>query len=422
MKPRRSSAFLLISVVALGAGVTVAWQQSDFGKAAGDLENQRAAARREGLPLDWADLRKLNPPLTPSQNGAELYRLGFAELHHAGNFQGVPVDKLIKALADGKADAKDVVKAETALKAAGPALTYIQQASERQGFWIDRKWEMGPALTFPEPSDARSAGRALVLRAMLSKDPQSAAKDLRAAARISTHFGSEPILISALVGSAIENSVHQGIRALGRRGGAWTAAMLPVADAFGPLPDLHHSLAGEIAMGNHLTDELARHGSNAFTAMGGEGTPAALRLSGFGPIRNAFQSRVVEYWRKVYAALPADPLDVAASRTATTIPIPTGPSQALLDMATPILSGVGDLAPRMEAERRLTRTALQLWAGQSPSIPKDPFTASSLHLRRTGSDWTIWSVGPDGLDDGGKPRVKEMDPRFDMVVQSTPKP
>ncbi len=417
MKRKRTTAMAVLGAVAMAALVTVTWQQSDLGRAAGDLGRQRAAARREGVPLEWDDVRRLTPPVADADNAVVDYRIGFADLHAAGNMKGVPTDRLLTALADGKAKPEDIEKARAGLLLAGSALGEIATGAAKPGFWMNRRWEQGTALLFPEPSDARSAARALVLRAMLSQDPKAAAADLITAAHLSTHFGSEPILISSFVGISIESNVHTALRYLGRRGGAWTQAMVPVADSFGPLPNLRRTFAGEAAMGNHLTEELAKYGSNAFSPMEGQ-TPIAFRFSGIKPVRDAFQSRVVEYWRKVYAALPTDPLDLAASRAATSIPVPPGSSQALLDMALPALSPSGEMAARADTQRRLSRVALDLWQGKNPTRPRDPFGKGPLHLRREGKGWTLWSVGEDGIDDGGKPRVKESDRRYDLVVKS----
>jgi len=402
----------------LAALVTVAWQQSDIGRAAGDLEKQRAAARREGVPLEWSDLRRLSAPLPDVDNAAIEYGRGFALLHEAGNFKGVPMGRLLQAYADGTAKPEDVAKAREALTLTESALAEIARGTQKPGFWMNRQWERGPALMFPELTDARSAARGLVLRAMMSQDPKAAADDLRTAARLGAHIGAEPILFSSLVSFAIESNVHTGLRYLGRRGGAWAKAMEPVLKSLGPLPDLHRTLAGEVAMGNHLSDELAKFGPGAFSPMDGHETPTPLRFTGLKPVRDAFQSRVLEHWRKVYSALPKDPLDLSASRAATSIPVPSGPSQALLDLALPVLTSAGNLAAATETQRRLSRAALDLWEGKTPTLPRDPFGKGPLLLKREGKAWTLWSVGEDGVDDHAKTKQKESDPRYDLVVTS----
>jgi len=36
-------------------------------------------------------------------------------------------------------------------------------------------------------------------------------------------------------------------------------------------------------------------------------------------------------------------------------------------------------------------------------VPQDPFNALSMIYKRQGNDWLLYSVGPDGIDDGGQP-------------------
>lgn len=37
------------------------------------------------------------------------------------------------------------------------------------------------------------------------------------------------------------------------------------------------------------------------------------------------------------------------------------------------------------------------------SLPKDPFSGRTIAYRASGTNWVLYSVGPDGVDDGGKP-------------------
>jgi hypothetical protein len=36
-------------------------------------------------------------------------------------------------------------------------------------------------------------------------------------------------------------------------------------------------------------------------------------------------------------------------------------------------------------------------------VPLDPFSGRGLIYRASGTNWLLYSVGPDGVDDGGKP-------------------
>lgn len=37
------------------------------------------------------------------------------------------------------------------------------------------------------------------------------------------------------------------------------------------------------------------------------------------------------------------------------------------------------------------------------SMPKDPFSGQDIAFRASGTNWVLYSLGPDGVDDGGKP-------------------
>jgi len=415
--------FALGTLVGAGgiiAFTVVGWRTSDLGRAAADLEHQRAAARREGVPIEYDDLRRLNPAVSDDENAASLYAQGFADLVAEGNLKGVDADRTIDALAAGTAKPEEIAKVRASLTPFSPALGLIRRGSQRKGCDFHRHWERGSALTFSEYGFARTVGRALVLRALLTKDPHAAVDDLRTAARLRAHLGSEPFVIPSLAGAAMEAVVQKGVRALARRGEAWAMAMPAVLDDLGPLPDLHRTLAGESVFARKVVDEIARLGPSIL-AIDGQVSSPALRLAGLKSVREAFEARTIEHWRGVWAAIPPDPLDWRAALKATTgPPIPSSPSYALVEFTSPIFSGIGPLAAKLEAERRLTRAALDLWSGRPPVLAKDPFGAGPLRMRGADKTWTLWSLGPDAVDQGGKPRTKRSsDTRYDLVVDST---
>jgi hypothetical protein len=78
----------------------------------------------------------------------------------------------------------------------------------------------------------------------------------------------------------------------------------------------------------------------------------------------------------------------------------------------PIVSGLmrdvcrlSTLGLALEARFRLTKTALALALGDAPEIPPDPLSPSGEPLRLKQSDrgFKLWSVGQNGVDDGGIP-------------------
>ncbi len=53
------------------------------------------------------------------------------------------------------------------------------------------------------------------------------------------------------------------------------------------------------------------------------------------------------------------------------------------------------------------RTLGELTPDYLPAVPRDPFAVGPLKYRPDGSGHLLWSVGPDGRDDGGKPIDKQ---------------
>lgn len=53
----------------------------------------------------------------------------------------------------------------------------------------------------------------------------------------------------------------------------------------------------------------------------------------------------------------------------------------------------------------------ELVPNQLARVPVDPFGSQPLHYVPSGTNWLLYSVGPDGVDDGGKPSAKTIPPR-----------
>lgn len=417
MARKRTALLTLVALATAGAMTTALWRTSDLGRVAADLERQRSAARREGVPTEWNDVRRLTPAVPDGENAAILYTAAFEGLKGAKGLNEFGNDRLLRAVAAGNAKPEELAAARKRLLADAPLLEEAKSASHRREIAFDHKWEQGFALSFPEFASFRTLGRALVLRAMLAQDPASAADDLRAAARMRAHVASEPVLIASLVGNGLEGDVHRAIRHLARRGGFWPVALAPVLDDLGPIPALRRTLASEAVAGMRFDKELGDNDPAAFSGMDGSQAPVVLRLIKVPVVRDAAMSRVYEYWRGVWAKLPGDPADFRAARTALAVPRGQGPSYVLLEFLLPVFEGFTEVNARSEADRRLTREALALWKGETLRPEGDPFGRGPLRLRREGKRWTLYSVGPNGVDDGGKPRAKNVDRDYDLVVE-----
>jgi hypothetical protein len=48
-------------------------------------------------------------------------------------------------------------------------------------------------------------------------------------------------------------------------------------------------------------------------------------------------------------------------------------------------------------------------------VAQDPFTSQPLIYRPQGTNWLLYSVGPDGVDDGGRPAGRGLLPKGDLL-------
>ena len=48
-------------------------------------------------------------------------------------------------------------------------------------------------------------------------------------------------------------------------------------------------------------------------------------------------------------------------------------------------------------------------------VPQDPFSGLPLIYRAQGANWLLYSVGPDGVDDGGKPIGRGLASKGDLL-------
>ena len=51
-------------------------------------------------------------------------------------------------------------------------------------------------------------------------------------------------------------------------------------------------------------------------------------------------------------------------------------------------------------------------------VPEDPFSGLPLIYRAQGANWLLYSVGPDGVDDGGKPVGRGLVGKGDLFLDS----
>ncbi len=167
------------------------------------LQKELELARNDGIPTSAAEFRATIKVPAEADNAAPFYR----QLPPTGprpdisNFQW-------RLIWDPSPEAVNDV--QTALKQYQKWFDFSDQIVMRPSFWVDRKWEEGMGALQPELAQGRGLAQVLLLRGSLKArqgDAAGAVSDARGASQIASHFGSEPTLISNLVGDSITQIV-----------------------------------------------------------------------------------------------------------------------------------------------------------------------------------------------------------------------
>lgn len=393
------------------------------------------AAQAPYLRLEAAALMETHlPPAVPdTENAAPLYREAFARLDTDAAAQAADGPLVRGAAADVTAEAtRDLLERHAA------TLELLRTAADRDTCRFDRDWTRPSFdMILPELQSIRSAARLLAVAAVheaAGGDVPAALRDVARIARLGRHASSEPILISGLVGLAVD---AVALEALARVLPACTpddAAVLASADLVGPVPSLVRSTFGEEAFGLSVFADLAdgRMGVDRLQESI-DGAPAAPR-----PVASLLHVlyRVfllpadIEAYRRFMhrqqqqAAQPRPFAAVRAEQAAWEDDTARRRPGLVSALVMPALGGVRMTAFKAEARhaaaRALVAATRQRLAGGTtpesldaidrewlPAVPADPYTGTTLTDReplrsRSGDgELVVWSVGPDGEDDGG---------------------
>lgn len=81
----------------------------------------------------------------------------------------------------------------------------------------------------------------------------------------------------------------------------------------------------------------------------------------------------------------------------------------------------GELALRsyQSEQRRVPARLDDLVTNYLSKVPQDPFTAKPLIYLAQGTNWLLYSVGPDGIDDGGRPAGRRWPVKGDILFDSS---
>ena len=324
--------------------------------------------------------------------------------------------------------------------AARRALALCAQAASRPRCWFALDYSQGPNLSLPHLAKLRNLARFLVASAYVlaeHDDAPTAWECIVQPLRLADLLRDEPLLITQLVRIAILRMSVATLQEV-------TALALPS-------PELRHQL-------DALLDRLDEESPWA-AAMDGErlllcdwvfaqppekigellktlditkDAPAltAAQLAAEHAAGSAILMRLADLASQPYYRVKDDLAAVGNPASfADTIVV-----KATLPALVPACAKMAEC----QAGLRVTRIGLRLKAQRAqqgtypatleaalladipPEKQKDPFTGKALCYRQEGDGFVLYSVGPDGTDDGGKPRVENAKQGFDVVWRATP--
>ena len=392
------------------------------------------AAQAPYLRLEAGQLMQINmPPVVPEQqNAAALYQQAFAIL------DADPASK----------DQDSPLTSATTIDVASPAvidllarhaatLDLLRRAADRDTCRFQRDWTRPSFdMLLPEMQSLRTAAHLLVLdarREAADGNAEDALRDVARIQRIGRHAASEPILISNLVGIAIDTmaleTLAQVLPTL-RKSDLATLDAPEIRDLVTTPPAMASHFYGEEAFGLSVFADMSDNQLGVINLVDLLGNvqpqPSALRTLPLSLLYRVFflpsdlagyRSIMTQYQAAASRTEPYPDLTkrIDAIETQTRDRSPG----MLSSMIVPVLGAVFKTQTRNVAHHRAA-TALvaatqqrletgavpetfdELAAQLVPPASRDPFTADQpLVMKRTDDAVLVYSIGPDGEDDGG---------------------
>lgn len=400
------------------------------------IVDNAVAAQAAYLRLEAAQLMQNNlPPSVPdSQNAAPLYQQAFDALeadpattsHDSPLASATPInptDPAAVALLDRHVGTLDM----------------IRRAADRDTCRFPRDWTRPSfELLLPEMSAMRSAARLLALEARREASEGRADDAIRDVARIQKigrHAAGEPILIAKLVGIAVDTTALETLAQVLPKLRVADVAVLDAPELRDLLSIPHPSAShfyGEEAFGLATFADLAEDSAKMHELVDIVGvgdttpSPAITRLLPLSLFYRVFflQSDLAGYRSimKRYERLAAESgpyVELKEKSKAIEEELRKSNPGMLSSLLVPALGAVFRTQSQSVARHRAaavlvaaTKQRLEtgavpetlegMAATPQPPVNRDPFLADKpLSMKRTDDALVVYSVGPDGEDDGG---------------------
>lgn len=396
-----------------------------FGQPERQYRQELAKSEAVGLP---SDLETYQRQVDPDSNAAGLYLeaiTAWSALEKADH----PVSQaLLSGMGPNGLSAEyDVNAAERDLAKAELVIKKLDAAAAQPDLCFDTRYSDGMYALFPELAPLRNFVKLRCLRALVFANRgkfDEAYAELAKASTISRQLSQDnPTLIGLLVqiaGRAITlRGLEQVLCLQGRNPEAVTHADL-VLKSLGDAPNFHRALRGEYASSlgtmqlladpKHREDLLKAAG-NGFGEESSRTPTVEERLVGWPSVRYQMMASLVKFYRGIYTELPeATPSGTKLLKAAQAVDDRQAAAGAPTDFLTrslmPVFAGAAGAVVKDVANVRLMELlALNLSRQRGVEIPvdfpNDPFSDKPFLGKVTADGFRVWSVGRNGIDDGG---------------------
>ena len=413
--PRARLALAFLTASAVG-GMTI-WNMDLAARAAAEAGRTDAGA----IMLSVAP-----PVVADDRNAAFLYQRAFDRL------AADPAATRLESDSDDDLPGPNTPETAELLGRQATTLRLLRQAGGLPECRFDHDYAHPSFSTLlPELKASRTCARLLRMdarHALGRGSAPTAIEDVNATMQLSRHVGREPILVSLLVSLGIEKSAIDTLESvLPSVTQERQLAPLHVGDVAEPRRVLRRACLGEEALGLSVFSDVAGE-RLGFGNLAGDPRGDVLSLD-YGPMpmffRVFFLPGELEDYRRCLNHFQQQQLGPGSFPTTAKIKadahdeLVAARAGVLSQILVPSLSRVELQTAKSEALRAdalvaVAMTRYRIDHGAYPDrlsllvpdyldeLPADPFDGKAIRLVQASDRWTIYSIGPDGVDDGGK--------------------
>ncbi|MFM8360746.1 MAG: hypothetical protein ACKOET_19525 [Verrucomicrobiota bacterium] len=399
----------------------------------GESDRIRAGFRARGYPTTAAELDAWYRPVPAASNAAPLVVEAVGQLRPLAGRKSPYVDARADPLRRGEPWPADQRESLAALvRTNAEALGLLRAALERPESRYAVNLNQGFNAPLPHVDGVRLAARhlrAAAMAAVLAGDLDAAERRIEEQLKLAGTLAPEPLVISQLVRMAILQIAVQTLQDALSQGRFPADPLRRMAAAFAasvPRGAMERGLIGEMCLGGDFFRTPASQ-----SGLVGGGAPSAVFLGAYGllGLRAADEVYFLVTMRDMIEASPLegpvrlgrmDEIEARLARDRAR----RWPVHLLSGMLLPAFTKFADKAASAEAMVVAAQVACALEgyrvarAGTLPerleslvpewlaAVPADPFDGQPLRYLRQGAGYTVYSVGEDRKDSGGRERPR----------------